>query len=36
MQNELGSPAAGTLSDVLVQPGDVVEVGRVLAHVSPR
>jgi len=31
MQNELASPWAGRLVDILVKPGDVVEAGRVLA-----
>ncbi len=34
MQNELASPYGGTLSEVLVKPGDVVEAGRVLAKLT--
>jgi biotin carboxyl carrier protein len=31
MQNELASPADGTISQLVAKPGDVVDVGRVLA-----
>jgi biotin carboxyl carrier protein len=34
MQNELASPLAGKISEILVKPGDVVEAGRVLAKVA--
>jgi biotin carboxyl carrier protein len=34
MQNELASPYAGRVSELLVKPGDVVEAGRVLAKLE--
>jgi biotin carboxyl carrier protein len=34
MQNELASPFAGKLAEILVKPGDVVEAGRVLAKLA--
>lgn len=34
MQNELASPYGGTLGEILVKPGDVVEAGRILAKLT--
>lgn len=36
MQNELASPAEGTVTQLVAKPGEVVDVGRVLAWLERR